>query len=690
MESVLSTAFTAVLEWSSNRVDAERRGLSEELVLLDASCPQITSLQPASLLPSVALATDRIGSDAEALTAIKRELDERRALGLPVRTLHLVAHGRPGAFRLGRHWIDAATLLEHRAVLAGWRLEHLALWSCHTGADTNFVALLEELTGARVWSSPEPVATRKEHGTSRLRTRSRAAGSPSERSLEELFVAAELAQLNVVLLDLNVLFETGSIGTQGTNPQQLNNAFAFESQGIARIGFFQADGTGATGDVAGSFDIQGNDIPGYIRVYLLDGSSFTVSGSIVWRYPNSGSSDQFGFVPSQSATWIYNGTSYGITGGAGSGNTNILLRSFNATSSVVDGGTSATGNAATQSVATALNSTLAASSVPTTITGDTQVEGNSLTYTVTLDAATSQSQLLAYNFTGTATQGSTSSSPDNADYNTTASSYVFTAYDSLGNVIPGGIVNNLDGTITLAATGISSFTMQVSTFTDQVTPEANETAILTFGTVTGTGTILDNPATVVCFLAGTLIATPDGPRPVETLQPGDLVLTPEGAEPVRFLGVNRRGQKSMRAMGRMPVGIEAGALGHLGPECTTFVSPSHAFFLEGALVEAGALLNGSTIRQHNDWPNDGQIAYYSIELERHALVWANGLLAESFYPTGDLRLCWNNYDEYVSLYGEQVDPMEEMAAPRIPFARQLPPAIRELIGIGAETLQLVL
>jgi hypothetical protein len=153
---------------------------------------------------------------------------------------------------------------------------------------------------------------------------------------------------------------------------------------------------------------------------------------------------------------------------------------------------------------------------------------------------------------------------------------------------------------------------------------------------------------------------------------------------VRFLGVSRTGQNSLRAMGRMPIGLEAGALGELGPDRPTFVSPSHGFHLQGVLVEAGALINGVTIRQHNDWPDSGRIAYYAIELERHALVWANGLLAESFYPTmranGVSRLNWANYPDYVALYGDGYHPMRELELPRIPFARQLPAEVKALIG----------
>jgi hypothetical protein len=35
----------------------------------------------------------------------------------------------------------------------------------------------------------------------------------------------------------------------------------------------------------------------------------------------------------------------------------------------------------------------------------------------------------------------------------------------------------------------------------------------------------ENNTAPVCFLAGTLIATPTGERPIESLQPGDLITT---------------------------------------------------------------------------------------------------------------------------------------------------------------------
>jgi Ca2+-binding RTX toxin-like protein len=49
--------------------------------------------------------------------------------------------------------VDAAALKADAAELAQWGVRTIALWSCQVGADANFVALLEELTGARVLAS---------------------------------------------------------------------------------------------------------------------------------------------------------------------------------------------------------------------------------------------------------------------------------------------------------------------------------------------------------------------------------------------------------------------------------------------------------------------------------------------------------------------------------------------------------
>ena len=56
---------------------------------------------------------------------------------------------------MGESWIDAEALKAHAADLASWGVETIALGSCCVGADAGFVALLEELSGARVLASAD-------------------------------------------------------------------------------------------------------------------------------------------------------------------------------------------------------------------------------------------------------------------------------------------------------------------------------------------------------------------------------------------------------------------------------------------------------------------------------------------------------------------------------------------------------
>jgi hypothetical protein len=213
---------------------------------------------------------------------------------------------------------------------------------------------------------------------------------------------------------------------------------------------------------------------------------------------------------------------------------------------------------------------------------------------------------------------------------------------------------------------------------------------------------LDWLSSWLCLASGTLIRTPSGQSPVEELQIGDLVLTPDGPQPLKFLGISTRHVNILKASGRMPIRIQAGAFGDNLPSADIYCTPSHAFALGDCLVEAQALINGQSIYQleelseydqHHQIKQGSLLAeqkeadfftYYSLEFEQHALVWANDLLTESYLPTYRneelTRVLWNNYENYLSLYGTS-ETMDELPMPRIPFARQLPLRIREQFGL---------
>lgn len=197
----------------------------------------------------------------------------------------------------------------------------------------------------------------------------------------------------------------------------------------------------------------------------------------------------------------------------------------------------------------------------------------------------------------------------------------------------------------------------------------------------GDTVVTSNSPLPICFGPDVQIATPDGHKKVSELVIGDPVLTPSGAQRLRFIGRSSRFLPELRAGGKMPIEIRAGALVALGPTQDLLCSPGHAFLIEGHLVEAQALVNGATIRQLETW-HDFQFTYFSVELEQHQLIWANGVLSETYYAnvreTGFSRDAWDNLSEYQALYGEGAS-MHELEMPRIPFARQLPAAVRERI-----------
>ena len=188
-------------------------------------------------------------------------------------------------------------------------------------------------------------------------------------------------------------------------------------------------------------------------------------------------------------------------------------------------------------------------------------------------------------------------------------------------------------------------------------------------------TITSDTATTLCFCAGTRIATPAGEVRVETLRAGDLVLTATGeAKPVRWLGRSDVSATFADSLRSAPIRIAAGALAENLPMRDLRVSPAHAVFLNGILVQAAALVNGVTIVRERLIQD---FSYYHVELESHELLISEGLATESFVDNTD-RMAFSNWDERAT----PVTPIAEMPYPRAKSTRQLPRALREVLTQG--------
>lgn len=158
-------------------------------------------------------------------------------------------------------------------------------------------------------------------------------------------------------------------------------------------------------------------------------------------------------------------------------------------------------------------------------------------------------------------------------------------------------------------------------------------------------------STQVCYVAGTHILTPSGEQRVEDLRVGDDVMTASGEDlvprPIKWIGYRRLDLRSHpRAETAAPIRICRGAVADGVPHADLLVSPDHAILLDGKLICARQLVNGTTIRQEIAW---AVVEYFHVELDAHAILLAQGLPAESYLDTGN-RGFFANADAPLTLH----------------------------------------
>ncbi len=136
-----------------------------------------------------------------------------------------------------------------------------------------------------------------------------------------------------------------------------------------------------------------------------------------------------------------------------------------------------------------------------------------------------------------------------------------------------------------------------------------------------------------CYARGTLILTDRGETPVEALRVGDRVATVSGeAKPIKWIGHRRLDlTRHPRPEEVWPVRVAAGAFGEDLPRRDLWLSPRHAIAAEGALIPIVALLNGASVRQ----ARTAAVEYWHVELDAHDVIFAEGLLAESYLDNGN-------------------------------------------------------
>lgn len=231
-----------------------------------------------------------------------------------------------------------------------------------------------------------------------------------------------------------------------------------------------------------------------------------------------------------------------------------------------------------------------------------------------------------------------------------------------------GALTPADYSVTISGSGLLTVTLMPGVI---VPPGTALSLIISASSGPGAGNngslnvTVNLPAGVVpCFVAGSLIDTVEGPRPVETLAVGDLVPVEDGPpQPILWIGKRTLSIADLGANPHLrPVRIRRDALGPGCPNRTLWVSPQHRIVLQGwraelffgeAQVFAAAihLTNDDTIRQCR--PNRA-VTYYHLAFQRHLLLCAHGLLSESIF-LGDiafLALRRSDVEELLVLFPE--------------------------------------
>jgi Hint domain len=162
-----------------------------------------------------------------------------------------------------------------------------------------------------------------------------------------------------------------------------------------------------------------------------------------------------------------------------------------------------------------------------------------------------------------------------------------------------------------------------------------------------------------CFLKGTTIRTTLGDSKIEDLAAGDLLPTVLGGKrPIEWIGrylYKKSDPSKAWVRDALPVRIARSALAPDVPHADLYVTKGHALLIDGVLVTAGSLINGTTITFHEAREFD-EMEFFHIKLERHDVIYAEGAPCETLVTVDENAV---NFAEYLRKYGfpkTQEDP----------------------------------
>lgn len=200
-----------------------------------------------------------------------------------------------------------------------------------------------------------------------------------------------------------------------------------------------------------------------------------------------------------------------------------------------------------------------------------------------------------------------------------------------------------------------------------------------------------------CFLAGTMIDMGHSLCAVENIQIGDFVMAydwqnkQKKPRAVTWVGTKHVYVNPSLSddLAGYPVRVLQGAIADNIPNKDLLITPEHCLFFEGKFIPVRMLVNGHSIFYDYSITS---YDYYHIETEDHSVIYADGMMTESFLDTGNHKI----FDETGNVTSLSVKPSknweEDAAAPLTvardgvePVYRQIEQRAREM-AVPCQTL----
>jgi Hint domain len=157
----------------------------------------------------------------------------------------------------------------------------------------------------------------------------------------------------------------------------------------------------------------------------------------------------------------------------------------------------------------------------------------------------------------------------------------------------------------------------------------------------------NNNGQTSCFLRGTTIRTTERDRKIEDLVVGDLLPTVFGGmRRIQWIGrypFRRSNPAKAWVRDVLPVRVVRSALGPDIPNADLYVTQAHALLIDGVLVPAGHLINGTTITLY-DADGLDELEFFHIKLEAHDVIYAEGAPCETLVEVDENAV---NFAEYL-------------------------------------------